>query len=800
MISHPFHALTGIAARMSRRRGFLALTIAVLGLGLGATLTVLEIADALFWRPLPYPGEDRLVFAWQTDVRGTRLTVTGGDFLSWKAGDGPFESMAAMSARGFNLATEGEPERVEGALVSADFFDVLGTRPLVGRPIEPGPPGPRSAVLSESLWRRRFGADPGVVGRTLSLDGEPVEVVGVVPAAFRLPATAQLWVSARSRVPEHPTYPIDPETDRSRHYLTVVARLRPGWNPGSAAAALSTVQARLVRDFPDDEREVSGAQLTPFREQLFGAARPQVSVLLAVAALLGCVAWVNAAHLFLIRRTRRAHELAVRAALGASRRALWTLFLREAALLAVTAGGVAVALAAWAAPLLVSASPQATGFPAPGLSGRVLGLAALLVVAVTVSLTVLAGLQPVHTTEQIQEGGRTGTEGRAARRLRTAFLAFEVVLSLLLLLGTGLLLRSYRAVQAVDPGFRGSGVLAVDLPLARLRHPTPESQARFVLDVLRRLSSDSQVEAAGFVSRLPLSASNTIGSLALPGQEDQGFPCDLRLASPGYFEALRIPLRSGRLLESRDVEGGPPVAIINELAARRAFGTRSAIGQRILVWGEQVPSEVVGVVGNVRHTGLDAEPRPEAWRPVGAVGWANLSLVVRGRVPPEALVGPVRTAIHAVDPEQPLVRPEPMLERAEASLAVRRFILEVLSAGAVVALLLALAGIYGVTAYGVAQRTRELGVRLALGATPRGLVRMVTRETVAVVSMGCVVGLVAGVLLSRVVAGLLFGVSRVDPVTFLGWPVLLTAVAAAAAWLAARRAASVGPAEALRHE
>jgi len=689
---------------------------------------------------------------------------------------------------------------VDGALVSADFFHLLGARPLLGRVIDPGPPGPRVAVLSESLWRRRFGADPAVLGRTLSLDGEPVQVIGVVPAAFRLPATAQLWVSARTRVPEHPTYPIDPDTDRARHFLTVVARLRPGWSVGTASAALATVQGRLAGEFPDDEGEVKTATLTPFREQLFGAARPQVTVLLAVAALLACVAWVNAAHLFLIRRTRRAHELAVRQALGASRRSLWVLFLREASAIAVGAGVLALALATRAAPLLVAASPQAAGLPLPEPSGRVVALGVLLALASAVSMALLAGLQPVHTTEQIQEGGRTGTEGRGARRLRTAFLGFEVGLSLLLLLGMGLLLRSYRAVQTVDPGFRSAGVLAVDLPLARLRHPTPASQARFATDVLRALNAHGEVEAAGFVSRLPLSPSNTIGDLALPGQEDAAFPCDLRLASPGYFEALGIPLRGGRLFDAHDVEGGPPVAIINELAARRAFGGRSALGQRILVWGERVPSEVVGVVGNVRHTGLDAEPRPEAWRPIGAVGWANLSLVVRGKVPPEALVGPVREAIRSVDPEQPLVRPEPMIERAEASLAVRRFTLEVLSAGAAVALLLALAGIYGVTAYGVAQRTRELGVRLALGATPHGLVEMVTRETVVVVGAGCVVGLIAGALLSRALSGLIFGVSRVDPLTFLGWPLLLTAVAAGAAWMAARRASSVDPADALRHE
>ena len=786
-------------ARVSRRRGFLALTVAVLGLGLGATLTVLEIADALFWRPLPYAQEERLAFAGQVDVWGTPLTVSGGDFLSWKSEPQPFESLGALSARGFNLVTEGEPERVEGALVSADLFETLGARPLLGRLIDPGPPGPREVVLSESMWRQRFGGDPGVLGRTLSLDGEPAQVVGVLPRAFRLPATAQLWVSAKGRVPEHPTYPIDPETDRGRHYLTVIGRLRPGWTRASAAAALTTLQGRLAREFKDDEW-VAGAKLTPLREQLFGAARPQISVLLGVAALLAAVAWVNAAHLFLIRRTRRTHELAVRVALGASRRSLWLLFFREAAAISLLAGAIAAAVGAWAAPLLVAASPQASGFPLPMLSARVLGIAVLLVLAIAVSLALLAALQPMHTTEQIQEGGRTGTEGRAARRLRTVFLAFEIGLSLLLLLGTGLLLRSYQAVQTVDPGFRGEGVLAVDLPLARLRRPTAASQVRFAQEVLRGLQAEPQVTAAGFVSRLPLSPSNTVGSLALPGQDSAAFPCDMRLASPGYFEAMAIPLRSGRLFTSRDLEGGPPVAIVNELAARRAFGTRSPLGQRIMVWGEDEPSEVIGVVGNVRHTGLDAEPRPEAFRPLGAIGWANLSLVVRGKVPPAALLASVRVAVHSVDAEQPLVHPEPMVERAESSLAVRRFTLEVLSAGAVVAFLLALAGIYGATAYGVAQRTRELGVRLALGATPRELIRMVTRETVGVVVAGCVAGLVAGAVLSRVLAGLLFGVSRFDPLTFLGWPVLLTAVAGAAAWIAARRAASVTPAEALGHE
>ena len=796
----PFRSVVEHGRRLLRRPGFLLLSAAVLGLGLGASLTVLEVADALFWRPLPYQDESRLVTVWQADTRGTRLTVTGADYLSWKAEAPAFQSLAALSARGFNLTTDGEPERLDGALVSADFFAVLGTRPFLGHTFESGAPGPREVVLGEALWRRRFGGDISVIGRTLVLDGEPMTVIGVVPAAVRVPSTAQLWVSARTRVPEHPTYPIDPDTDRSRHFLTVIARLAPGQTPASAKASLAPLQARLAREFPDEERDMAGVIVIPLREQLFGAARPQVLVLLAVSALLACVAWANAAHLFLTRRAARNHEVAVRTALGATRRSLWNLFLGDALVIAGLAGLLALAVAIWAAPLLVSASPQAAGLPLPAPSFRLLLLAVGLVLACALSLGVLSALQPVHAAEQIQEGGRTGTESRRSRHLRSAFLAFQVALSVVLLLGTGLLLRSYRALHAVDPGFVPGGVLAVDLPLSRTRQPTPASQARFVLEMLRHLAEDPQVSAAGFVSRLPLSPSNTIGDLALPGHEDEGFPVDLRLASPGYFEALRVPLRAGRLFERRDMEGGPPAAIINEEAARRAFGTKSALGQRILIWGEKEPSEVVGIVGNIRHTGLDAQPRPEAWRPIGAIGWANLSLVLRGPVSAAALAPSVRSAVHAVDPEQPLVQLQPMVDRAESSLAVRRFTLEILTAGALVALLLALAGIYGVTAYSVAQRTRELGVRLALGATPKTLVSMVTKETVLVVAAGCVLGLVAGGLLSSIVSGLLFGVGRLDPITYATWPVLVTAVAALASFAAAARAASVSPSEALRAE
>jgi predicted permease len=782
--------------QLARRPLFSALVVAVLGLGMGAALSVLEIADSVVLRALPFAHEARLVTAWQTDLRGggTRITVDGADFLDWQREVTAFEQVAAVSARGFNLTGGDRPERIEGAIVSADFFSVLGGTPLVGQLSVPGG-GPRTAVLSESLWRARFGGETSAVGRTLSLDGEPVTVVGVVPAAFRFPATADLWVSARSRVPEHPTYPIDPEHDRARHYLTVVARLRPGVSVGQADAALRLAQSRLGADHPDEDKEI-GAQLVPLREQLYGKALPVLWWLLGVAALLFCVAWANAAQLLLARAAARTHEVAVRVALGATRGALWKLFFAESSILSFTAAALGLFLGTEVAPVLVARSPQATTLPVPRVTPDVVLAALFLAALCAVSLGAMAALRPTSKGQALQESGTTGTGGRAQAKLRRSLLVFEMALSLVLLLGAGLLARSFWRVLAVDPGFNASGVLAADLPLPRPRYPDRAAQSRFAVELLRGLRANPQVEAAGLVSRLPLSPSNTVGDLAVPGREKEAFPTDLRLASDGYFEALRFSLREGRTFTPADLAANaPPVAVINEAAARRAFPGQSAIGQRIVVWGEAAPAEVVGVVGNVHHTGLDADPRPEAFRPLGAVGWPNLALTVRGH---GALEQPVREAVAALDRELPVVRPQPMDDRVEASLSLRRFTLGLLSAMALVTLFLAAAGIYGVTSYLVAQRTRELGVRQALGATPKRLVGELLRESLWMVALGALVGVVAGGLLSRLLRGFLFGVAPVDPFTFVAVTLALAALAIAATLAAAVRAARVHPADALR--
>ena len=783
-----------LAARtLLRSPGFSALAAAVLALGLGAALCVIEIADAVLLRPLPFAHEERIVTLWQSSG-GTRITVDGADFLDWKAQAPSLEHMSAVSARGFTVTGGERPDRIEGAIVSADFFALLGAQPLLGHAVL----APHAAVISESLWRSRFGSDPSVVGRALTLDGEPAQIVAVMPARFRYPARAEIWLASRTRVPDHPTYPIDPEHDRARHYLTVLARLAPGLSLAQAKAALQTVQSRIAADHPDEEKGIS-AEIVPLRENLFGSTRPLLFALLGVAALIFAVAWVTAAHLFLARAVARQHEAAVRTALGATRGALWRLFFSEAFLLSLAAGAMALVAGAWAAPILVHASPQGASLPPPEIGATVLLAAIALTAACGASLGLFGALQPLRLAEALQEGGRTSVGGRRQARLRGAFLVVEVALSLVLLICAGLLLRSFEKVASVDPGFEPAGVLTAEIPLAKARHPDKAAQLRFAQESLRALRARPEVEQAGFVSRLPFSPNNTVGDLALPGRESEAFPCDLRLASDGYFEALRIPLREGRTFTDADLRGeGPPAVILNEAAARRAFPGRSAIGQQVLVWGETKPSQVIGVVGDVHHLGLESQPRPEAWRPLGVVGWPNLMLALRGKAAAPQLASALYETIWQLDRDQPIVHAEPMEERIGETLSLRRFTLALLSILSVITALLAIAGIYGVTAYLVAQRTREIGVRMALGATPLRVVEELTGEAMVRVAIGCAIGLVAGAVIARALHGFLFGVAPLDAPTFLLAPIALAAAAALAAAVAARSGARVQPAEALR--
>ena len=592
----------------------------------------------------------------------------------------------------------------------------------------------------------------------------------------------------------------------------MLARVKRGVSLGQATSAVRTVQARIAADHPDEEKGISVA-IVPLRENLFGATRPLLLGLLGVVALILGVAWATAAHLFLARAVARAHESAVRLALGATRGALWRLFFSEASLVSLAAGVVALVAAGWAAPLLVRLSPQGAMLPAPEVSLRVVIVALVLTAACGASLGLFGALQRLELAQALQEGGRSATGTRRQARLRSAFLVFEVALSLVLLVAAGLLVRSFARVTSVDPGFEPVGVLAADLPLAKARHPDKAAQLRFAQEALRRLRADPLIEQAGFVSRLPFSPSNTVGGTTsaarnvISGNLLYGVAIagtSLTLVSGNVVEGNYIGTNAsgsqGRTFSESDLRGeGPPPVILNETAARKAFPSGNALGQRVLVWGETIPSEVVGVVGDIHHLGLETQPRPEAWRPLGAVGWPNLTLIVRGKVPAPQLAPAVRDVVWGIDRDQPIVHAETMQDRIGASLLLRRFTLGLLSAMAVITALLAAAGIYGVTSYLVAQRTRELGVRMALGATPVRVVTELTRETMLRVAAGCVVGIAGAAALSRALHGFLFGVAPLDAATFVTVPLLLAATAALASALAAARAARIDPAEALRN-
>jgi putative ABC transport system permease protein len=782
---------------LAQRPGFTLVASLALALGIGANTAIFTVVNAALLRPLSYAEAERVVVVHAT-LRPSPVeqAMSGGDFVDLRAQARSFSGMSAFRNAGFNLTGGDMVERVDGAVVSPDFFEVLGARPLVGRPFTASAQGgPREAMLGESLWRRRYSAWPGIVGQTITLNGEPFLVAGVMPSEVRHPDAVQLWVTPRQMVPEHPLRPMaDMSANRESQYLDVIARLRPGVDLARAQAEVSTLARRLEQLYPDDDTG-RGVKLTLLREDAIGSLRPTLLVLAGAVAFILLIACANVANLMLARAVGRAHEVAIRLALGATRARLFRLFLGESLVLAAAGGGLGLLLALWIAPALAALGPRALAPAALRLDARVLAFTAGLALATALVFGVVPALQSGAPAEALKEAGRTGTGGIHRARLRSALVVVEVALALVLLIGAGLLLRSFARLQRVDPGFEPAGVMTADLWLPAGKYPEKAQQAAFFREVVRRVSSAAGVEAAGNVSRLPLSRGNSTRSLQPLGSPDKNVDADYRLASPGYFGALRIPLRAGRGLTQADLQAGARVALVNEAFARQMWPDGSVLGKQIVLTADAKPIEVVGVIGNVRHLGLDSAPRPEVYLPEGLEPWPFMTLAVRGHGDLAALV---RTEVAAVDRDQAITRLESMEQRMADSLAPRRFGVLLVGALAAVALVLAITGIYGVMAYSVAQRTRELGIRLALGATPGAVLGLVLGQAMRLVTAGVVLGVLAALPLGRVLRTLLYGVSATDPVTFAALAALLSATAAAATLVAAWRATSVDPALALR--
>ena len=784
--------------------GFTAVALLTLALGIGANTAIFSVVRGVVLRPLPYAEPERVVRVFETTRAGERSAVSPTNFADWRDQARSFAGLAAITGGDATLTRAGaEPLVVEQQWATAELFAVLGTRPIVGRVFAPGDDrvgAPRIAVLGEGLWRRAFGADPGVVGRTVTIDGEPYDVVGVVPAGAGFPVQGELWTPLELDPAELPTM-------RGAHYLRVVGRLAPGATVESAAAEMRAIGARLAQQYPR-WNEGEGADVAGARDAMVGEVRTPLLVLLAAVGLVLLVACANVANLLLARGVGRAGEMAVRAALGAGRGRLARQLLTESAVLALLGGLLGTAVAVGLTRLFVRYAP--TDLPRLAevrVDGTVLAVALLTVVVVGALAGVGPALQSgrVGLDRALREGGRGGV-GRGGLRVVDGIAAAEMALAVMLLVGAGLLVRSFDRLRQVDPGFVPEQALSFTVTLPEATYESPDRQRRFAEALVARVGALPGARSAGATFLLPL-AGGYYG-LSVETLDDQPVTIEpqpsaqIRTATPGFFAAMGIRLVQGRGITAADRAGAPPVVVVNETAARRLFPDGRAIGRRITLGTKRdgVPfgGEIVGIVGDVRQRGLDADALPEVYASHDQWPFRDLAVVVRAAGDPAALASGVRAIVRDLDPNLPVSTLATLEEVVGASVARPRFYMLLLGGFAAAALLLAAIGVYGVISYAVGRRTREIGVRLALGATSGRVLREVVGRGLALATIGLVVGGAGALVVTRLLRSLLFGVGATDPVAFAGAALLLVAVAVGAAIVPARRAARVSPIAAMR--
>jgi putative ABC transport system permease protein len=789
---------------LARSPGFSLVAVLCLALGIGANAALFSVLNAVLLRPLPYAEPDRLVRIYEKLGDRGQGSVSVPNFRDWAAQSTGFEQLAAYQTASRNLQSTGEPERVLAVEATPSLFSLLGAHPLLGRAFAAGTDEPgkaKIAVVSEELWRSRLGGEPSVIGRAIRLDGVLHTVIGVMPAAFDFPAggdSTDVWVLFET-TPEQ-------ENARGSHYLAVVGRLKPGMSLEAATAQLATVAARIEKEHPAEQTGRS-VLVQPLRETLVGRVRPMLLILFGAVGLVLLIACANVANLLLARAAVRQREVAVRLALGASRARLVRQFLVESLVLAFAGAALGLLLARWSldalAPLAANALPVTGEFP---LDGRVFGF--LLAIAALSGL--VFGIVPAlqysrgHVRDSLGEaGGKTTGSGRQ-QLFRSTLVVLEIAVSLVLLVGAGLLLRGFVRLSGTEPGLVADNVLTAHLPIpfAQLEGSTPRT-FRPTLEKIRALPG---VRSAALVSMLPIQNAWTNSGFAIEGRPDpqpgQEPMAEIRIASPAFFQSLGIPVLRGRDFTESDGESGPSVAIVNEALARQHFPEEEPLGRR-LRFGDEAFT-IVGVVGSVRQAGLDRDPLPEIYFPYAspdAIGWlGDPVLVIRTAVPPESLADEVRAAVRSVDPVLPLYDVLTMKAVIEESLAGRRLNLWLLALFAGMALVLSAAGLYGVISYLVAQRTREIGVRIALGAQTRDVVGLVMRQGAGLTGAGIAVGLLGAFAFTRVLESVLYGVSARDPLTYAALAAVLAAVALVATWLPARRASRVDPILAIRAE
>jgi putative ABC transport system permease protein len=792
--------------------GFTAVAVIALALGIGANTAIFSVVNALLLKPLPYKDAERLVLIWHTypKLNLDQASVSAPSYIEYRDMTGSFEQVATATSWSVNLTGVGEPERLQGARVSYNLFTTVGVQPIAGRGFlaEEDQPGKnRVAVLSYGLWQRRFGGDPGLVGQTITLDGNTYYVIGIMPKGFVFMIDVDLFTPI-AFTPEQLA-----ATNHGNEYLVCVARLNPGVAFGQAAAEMNTLADQLRPQFYGPNWGIS---VVPLREQLVGSFRTALFILLAAVGCVLLIACANVANLLLARASARHKEIAVRTALGAGRSRIVRQLLTESVLLASLGGAFGLVLAFVGIRLLVLGVPEdITGFLVGwkdiGINAPVLGFT----LAVSMLTGVIFGLVPAFQAsnpdlnESLKEGARGGTEGRHRNFVRSTLVVIEVVIAMVLLVCAGLLIRSFMRLQQVTPGFNPSNVLTMQLSLPRSKYGENQQIASFFEQVVQRVQALPGVSSAAVGNNLPMGNDNWNASFAVEnlqvGPDEPSPHGDPHMISPDYFQAMGIPLLRGRFFTEGDSKDSLPVAIIDETLAGQYWPDQDPVGHRIAAFfdgprGQLHWRQIVGVVGHVKQYGLDGKTKVQYYFPQSQRPERDTYLIVRTTSESKGMTAAVRSAVESIDKDQPIYRVMTLEQIVSNSVVQKRFSMFLLGIFAAVALVLAAVGIYGVMSYAVTQRTHEIGIRMALGAQRKDVLALVVRQGMVMTLIGVGIGLAGAFAATRVMASLLFGVGAHDPLTFAAISLLLGGVALIASFIPAIRATKVDPMIALRYE
>ena len=796
--------------------GFAAVAVLTLTLGIGANTAIFSVVNAALLRPLPFKDPKQLVQIWHVPPAKsfpgmTMFSVSAANYVDWHNQNRTFEKMAIYAYSGLNLTGKGQAEALTAAAVSQDFFSVLGSEPMLGRTFSPDEDEPghgNVAILGYGLWQTHFGSDRGVIGQQISLNGQSYTVIGVMPRRMRLPSWAQLWTPM--------AWTAKQAAVRGEHHYMVIARLKPQVDTKQAQVEMTTISRRLEQQYPEDDKGW-GAIVVPLRDQMVGDVRPALLVLLGAVAFVLLIACANVANLFVAKALARRKEIAIRTALGASRSRVVQQILTETTLLSIAGGALGLLLSQFAVKLILA-------FLADRLPASIMVTLDGWVLAFTLSISVLTGilagfapawrLTKTDLSEAMKEGlGRTDADA-GGNRTRSVLVVSEVALSLVLLIGAGLMIRSLWRLRGVDPGLDPHNVLTLSASVSNKRFPEPRQQVVFFNQVLERVRTLPGVQSAAAIDALPITGEGSNQPVAIEGRpkvpmSDQP-EVAVRLIMPGYLEAMRIPLLRGRNLNNSDTADRPAAVLISQSMAKRFWPNEDPIGKHLtLTFFPEKSREIVGVVGDVKQWGLDVvEPVATLYFPLAQISpsitadWASfpMTLVVRSSSQPAGVVSAVTGAVHQVDPEIPIVDVLTMEDLISNSLSQQHMTMLLLAAFAGLALVLASVGIYSVLSYAVRRRLREIGIRMALGAQARDVLRMILGYGAKLAAIGVGIGALSAFGLTRLMTSQLFGITATDPVTFATVALLLVLIALAACYLPARRATKVDPMVALRYE